>query len=627
MCGIAGFTQYQNDIADVPGILSQMGEAIRHRGPDAGGEFIEDKVALCHRRLSIIDLSEAGAQPMHSPSGRYVTVYNGEIYNFQELKKELLEDGIHFRGTSDTEVLIALFEKYGPDCISMLNGMFAIAIWDTQNHTLFLARDRLGKKPLYYYNKGNRFLFASEIKSILCAPDIDRTMRADAVKDFFFYQYVPDPKTIFESVHKLPPGHWMMIDKDGSRIHQYWDVSFADTHQGSQEQIQGELFELLEDSVRTRMISDVPLGAFLSGGVDSSAVVGMMAGNSNNPVTTCAIGFNNKKFDEVVYAAKVANQFNTNHHEFTVQEKVEENLVSIASMFDEPFADPSFVPTYFVSQLARTMVTVALAGDGGDENFAGYGKYLNDEFENRLRAKIPGCLRQPVLSPLSGLLKRNPVNQLRRGGSLLHSLSVDPATGFFLSNSFFRQDIWDRLVTGQFKNETAAYDAGDVTRDYYNAADTDDHLSRLLYTDIKSYLPGDILVKVDRMSMANSLETRAPILDYRVVEYAARIPSAMKIHNKEGKAILKSSLEGFLTHETLYRKKMGFSVPLAQWLRVEIAAIAEKYLLAPNSGLSNIFDISEITSLWNQHQSGDRDYSQELWSMLVFEMWWQNYML
>ncbi len=627
MCGIAGFTQYHNDIADVPGVLGRMGEAIRHRGPDAGGEFITDSVALCHRRLSIIDLSEAGAQPMHSPSGRYVTVYNGEIYNFQELKKELLEDGITFRGSSDTEVLIALFEKHGPECISLLNGMFAIAIWDIQNKTLFLARDRLGKKPLYYYNKGDRFLFGSEIKSILCAPDIDRTIRADAVKDFFFYQYVPDPKTIFESIQKLPPGHWMTIDKDGCQVHKYWDVSFANTQTRTQEQVQGELFELLEDSVQTRMISDVPLGAFLSGGVDSSAVVGMMANNSESPVTTCAIGFNNKKFDEVIYAEKVAKQFNTSHHEFTVQEKVETNLVSIAAMFDEPFADPSFVPTYFVSQLARTMVTVALAGDGGDENFAGYSKYLNDKFENSLRSKVPKALRQPIVSPLSKLLKRSPINQLRRGGSLLHSLSVDPATGFFLSNSFFRQDIWDRLVTGQFKKDTANYDAADITRDYYNAADTDDHLSRLLYTDIKSYLPGDILVKVDRMSMANSLETRAPILDYRVVEFAATIPSDMKIHKKEGKAVLKSTLEGFLTHETLYRKKMGFSVPLAQWLRVEIASIAEKYLLAPNSGLSNIFDANEIKSLWKQHQSGERDYSQELWSMLVFEMWWQNYML
>lgn len=626
MCGIAGFTQYRNDIADVPQVLDRMGEAIRHRGPDAGGVFIDEQIALCHRRLSIIDLSESGAQPMHSPSGRYVTVYNGEIYNFLELRTELESDGIVFRGGSDTEVLIALYEKYGPDCLSMLNGMFAIAIWDKTKQSLFLARDRLGKKPLYYYQKGERFLFASEIKSILCAPDIDRSIRTDAVVDFFFYQYVPDPKTIFSAVYKLPPGHWMQIDKNGTTLHQYWDVSFSQTHTGSKNQIQGELFELLQDSVRARMISDVPLGAFLSGGVDSSAVVGMMAESSKSPVTTCAIGFNNKKFDEVAYAAKVAKQFRTDHHEFTVQEKVETSLESITAIFDEPFADPSFVPTYFVSQLARTMVTVALAGDGGDENFAGYSKYLGDQFENKLRSGIPTFLRQP-LGSVSGLLRNNPVSFLRRGGSLLNSLSVDPATGFFLSNSFFRQDVWNQITAGQFEKESNGYDPADITRNYYTKADSDDHLSQLLYTDLKSYLPGDILVKVDRMSMANSLETRAPILDYRVVEFAASIPSEMKIHNKEGKSILKSSLEGFLTNETLYRKKMGFSVPLAQWLRREIATVAEQYLLAPNNGLSNFFSIEQINNLWQQHQSGERDYSQELWSLLTFELWWQNYML
>jgi asparagine synthase (glutamine-hydrolysing) len=627
MCGIAGFTQYRKDVADPSGLLEQMGAAIQHRGPDAAGVFIEEHVAMVHRRLSIIDLSESGAQPMHSPSGRYVTVYNGEIYNFQSLRAELEEDGLTFRGTSDTEVLIALYEKHGPACLEFLNGMFALAIWDKQDQELFLARDRLGKKPLYFYQKQDRFLFASEIKSILCAQDIDRSVRADAIKDYFFYQYVPDPKTIFKFVHKLPPGYWMRITRDGITQQQYWDVSFAKTHTGTREQIEEELVELLDDSVRARMISDVPLGAFLSGGVDSSAVVGLMARNSETPVTTCAIGFNNEKFDEVAYAAKVAEQFETKHHEFTVQENVEANLVSIATYFDEPFADPSFVPTYYVSKLARSMVTVALAGDGGDENFAGYGKYLDDQRENRLRKWIPGAIPQAVLGALSGMLADNPISQLRRGSSLLNSLAGDSARGFFLSNSLFRNHIWERLVTGPFAVEVSEYDPSDVTRNYYEAADTGDHLSKLLYTDIKSFLPGDILVKVDRMSMANSLETRAPILDYRVVEFAATLPSEMKIQNGEGKSVLKTSLEGFLTDETLYRKKMGFSVPLASWLRNEIYAVAEKYLLAENNGLSNFFSSTEIRGIWLEHQSGRRDYSQELWSLLVFEIWWQKYIV
>ncbi len=625
MCGIAGFTRYRNPSDGAPELLSRMGEAIRHRGPDAGDIYCDEQVGLCHRRLSIIDLSEAGAQPMHSASGRYVTVYNGEIYNFQVHKQQLESEGVVFRGSSDTEVLLALYEKHGANCLEMLNGMFAIAIWDKQQKSLFLARDRLGKKPLYYYSKNDQFIFASEIKSILCAPGVDKSIRPDAVMDFFHYQYVPDPKSIFSSIHKLSPGHWMRVNESGIDSGCYWDVSFADVRSDSRDKIHEDLFDLVEDSTRLRMISDVPLGAFLSGGVDSSAVVGMMARNSAEPVTTCAIGFNDKKFDEVEFAEKVANQFKTSHHEFTVKEKVESHLLDITRMFDEPFSDPSFVPTYFVSQLARTMVTVALAGDGGDENFAGYSKYLNDQFENRLRNCVPSMLRKSVLSGLSGHLVNSQLNSFRRAGSLLHSLSCEPSHAFFLSNSFFRTHLWDTMLTDSFRQDLSGYDVSELTRNYYNAADTDDHLAKLLYTDIKSYLPGDILVKVDRMSMANSLETRAPLLDYRVVEYAASIPSSMKIENKQGKSVLKTSLEGFLTDETLYRKKMGFSVPLAAWLRNEIRELAEQHLLAADSGLSNFFKVSEITSIWELHKSGERDYSQELWSLLTFEIWWQHY--
>lgn len=625
MCGVAGYVTYRQPMADAAGLLGRMGEAIYHRGPDAGAHYHDEQVGLCHRRLSIIDLSEAGAQPMHSASGRYVVVYNGEIYNFQEHKKTLEAEGMQFRGSSDTEVLLALYEKHGRDCIGMLNGMFALAIWDKQQQTLFLARDRLGKKPLYYYHKDGQFVFASEIKSILCMPEVDRSVRPDAVMDFFHYQYVPDPKSIFTSIHKLPPGHWMTVSRDGMDSGKYWDVSFASQHTGSREQIHEELRELIDDSVRMRMISDVPLGAFLSGGVDSSAVVGMMAKNSPDPVTTCAIGFNDKKYDEVQFAEKVARQFGTSHHELTVQEKVESHLVEIARMFDEPFSDPSFVPTYFVSKLARSMVTVALAGDGGDENFAGYSKYINDQFENRLRNSVPAVVRRSLMSGLSKRLVNSPVHLARRAGSLMHSLSVEPSRAFFLSNSFFRTHLWDQLANDAFKADLKGYDVSELTRHYYRTADTDDHLSKILYTDIKSYLPGDILVKVDRMSMANSLETRAPLLDYRVVEYAASIPSHMKIENKQGKSVLKTALEGFLTDETLYRKKMGFSVPLASWLRTEISAVAEKYLLEPNNGLSNYFEPRGIAEIWRKHQSGEVDYSQELWSLLTFEIWWQHY--
>ncbi|MGI9285765.1 MAG: asparagine synthase (glutamine-hydrolyzing) [Pseudomonadales bacterium] len=624
MCGIAGFTRLKDNDTD-NAVLTDMANAIYHRGPDAGGVFIDEDIALCHRRLSIIDLSAAGNQPMWSSSGRYIIVYNGEVYNFPELRKELESQGVLFNTKTDTEVILALYEREGVESLKRLNGMFAFAIWDKSERSLFLARDRLGKKPLYFYNCGTRFVFASEIKSILKAPDIKRDIRSDALKDYFFYQYVPDPKTIFEGIHKLEPGHWLKVSDGNITKQQYWDVSFANTHPKSKEEMQADAYNLLEDSVRLRMVSDVPLGAFLSGGIDSSAIVGMMASNSATPITTCSIGFSSKEFDEVYYAKKVAERFQTNHRELTVKENVEDNLLKIASYFDEPFADPSFVPTFFVSQLARQVVTVALAGDGGDEEFAGYSKYTVDQVENNLRRLVPAIVRSAFFPPLSRLLSHSDNTYLRKGSSLLATLSLDPDRSFFVTNSFFNEQLWSDIVTGDFERETIDYDASEISKYYYNKADTDDHLSKILYTDLKTYLPGDILVKVDRMSMANSLETRAPFLDYRLVEYAASIPSSLKLKDGEKKYILKKSLDELLSDEILYRKKMGFSVPLAQWLQHDIYQIAKKYLFGPDSGISQYFDMGKLTAIWDAHQEGKRSYASELWSFLIFELWWQNY--
>lgn len=627
MCGLAGFFRNlgtpERDRHEQ--WLKAMGQAMVHRGPDAGAVYLDDRIGLCHQRLSILDLSEAGTQPMVSASGRHVIVFNGEIYNFAPLRRELEQMGVVFRTRTDTEVLLELYERQGEKCLERLNGMFAFAVWDRQAGELFMARDRLGKKPLYYWCGEGQMAFGSELKTLLELPFFKPVLRPDAVKDFFAYQYVPDPKTIYQDVFKLEPGCWLKTNGLTVRHGRYWNLSFQPLAGRSVEQIENELYGLIDDAVRQRMISDVPLGAFLSGGVDSSAVVGLMAGHAGRPVTTCAIGFDSKKFDEVHYARQVAELFHTDHHEFTVRDNVAGKLESIARYFDEPFADPSFVPTWFVSQLARQQVTVALAGDGGDENFAGYQKYQTDALENRLRRLFPGVLRRnlfPLLASVAGQVKR-PLTS--KAESLLGTLAVEPDAGFYLSNCCFRQSVWDRLVSPEFEARTRDYDPADITREHYREAPAEDHLSRILYADLKTYLPGDILVKVDRMSMANSLETRAPLLDYRVVEYAASIPAALKLRGKEGKSVLKSSFRQLLPEDILYRKKMGFSVPLAQWLRHEIRPLANQLLTDPDGGLARCFDMTQVKKLWQLHLDGNNRHTQELWSMVTFAMWWQYY--
>ena len=628
MCGLAGFIR----LAETPerdghgSVLEAMGDAIRHRGPDAGQVWMDEDIGLVHRRLSIIDLSEAGTQPMVSGDGNLVIVFNGEIYNYQALRTDLIRSGYQFRTQTDTEVLLALYESHGPACLEALNGMFAMAIWDRTDKRLFLARDRLGKKPLYYYWNGTQLAFASELKSLTQAPFVPRAIRLDAVKDFFAYQYIPDPKTIYENVYKLPPGFCMEWTKNGIRQHQYWDVSFARCDGGGEARLAEELEYLIDDAVRLRMVSDVPLGAFLSGGIDSSGVVGLMARHSDRPVTTCAIGFDSERFDEVAWARKVADRFATDHYEFTVRENVADSLESIARFFDEPFADPSFVPTYFVSRLARQKVTVALAGDGGDENFAGYSKYRTDQVENRLRGYFPAFIRRHMFPWLAGLAGHSGHAFARKANTLLSTLALPPDEAFFTTNSFFRRSVWDALVNGEFHRATTDYDPADVTREYYQRADAEDHLGRVLYTDIKSYLPGDILVKVDRMSMANSLETRAPLLDYRVVEFAARLPSVLKLHGREKKYLLKRAFSELLPDDVLYRRKMGFSVPLAEWLRHELRPLAATVFEGTGGvGLAMFFDPGAIRRLWHAHLTGDDRYTQELWSLLVFELWWRAY--
>ncbi|MBN1472626.1 MAG: asparagine synthase (glutamine-hydrolyzing) [Syntrophaceae bacterium] len=626
MCGIAGKYNFDTEEPVSPELIKRMCEKIIYRGPDDGGVYTDGGIGLGHRRLSIIDLSPLGHQPMSSDDGEVWITYNGEIYNFKELRKDLKEKGYRFKSQTDTEVIIYLYKEYGEGCLKYLRGMFAFAIWDKRRTKLFLARDRIGKKPLFYYYDGKRFLFASEIKAILADPLVQKKINYEAFCDYFKYLYVPDPKTIYQNIFKLEPGHYLICSKKGVRKFEYWDVPFGDIFEKSQNAISEELLEILSVSVQLRMISDVPLGAFLSGGIDSSAVVALMAEQRNGPVTTCSIGFDSEDYDEIRYARMIASKFKTDHHEFTVKQNAATILKDLAYHFDEPFADSSAVPTYYVSKLARQRVTVALSGDGGDENFAGYEKYNIDDIENRFRRLIPFFIRRPIFPFLAGLFSNENAVIFQKAYTLLRGLSFESDYGYYLTNTEFDDRLWLRMVNDEARKQIGDYDPADVTRYYYHRANTDNHLSKILYTDLKTYLAGDILVKVDRMSMAHSLEVRAPILDHHVVEYAAGIPPRLKYKNGDKKYILKQAFSEILPDNIMQRRKMGFSVPLTAWFRGELKEISFKCLFENNCCLSHFFNTHEIKRIWNLHQSGGHDYGTVLWTLLMFDLWFNEFM-
>jgi len=621
MCGIAGFLRTCAPGADEAD-LRRMGEAIRHRGPDAGGEFLDDCIGLAHRRLSIIDLSADGNQPMFSVDGRYVIVFNGEIYNYLELRAELEKAGTVFRSRTDTEVIIALYAAKGRACLDDLNGMFAFALWDRQEKKVLLARDRVGKKPLYYYHAGgDRLAFASEIKALLQLPGVPRDLDPTAVVDFLKYLYVPAPKSIFRNIHKLPAGYWLELRAgEEPRLGQYWDVDFSRQRSGSMEDAAEELLSLLRDATRCRMIADVPLGAFLSGGIDSSAIVALMAGVSVEKVKTCSIGFLDRGHDETPYAREVAGIFGTDHREYVVRENLPETVLSQARFFDEPFADSSSVPTYHVSRLARRDVTVALAGDGGDESFGGYEKYTIDRREHQVRQLVP----RPVLRLLQGAALGQSGILARKVSTLAGGALADPAVAFYRTNSFIEDEQLAALLGDGLARQVAGYDPAQHTIAAWEKVRGADHVTGMLYTDLKTYLPDDILVKVDRMSMAHSLEVRAPLLDYRVIEFAASLPSSLKIHGSTKKYLLKQAFAKVLPPSIVHRRKHGFTVPLGDWFRRDLKPLAQEHLLCPSIG--EFFSPSCLQRLWSEHQEKKADHGTLLWALLSFSLWQREYL-
>lgn len=606
-------------LGDTPNkVLNRMNNVMVHRGPDMGEIYLDDEIGLCHRRLSIIDLSEDGRQPMHTVDGRYTIVFNGEIYNFRDLRKELSQKGFSFQSQTDTEILLLLYTEYGPSSLEKIRGMYAYAIWDNEEKSLFAARDRIGKKPLYYHQDGKKFAFASEIKSLLELETISREIDSTSLIDYLKYLFIPHPKSIYKKIAKLPPGHYLLFENGRLTIREYWDVSFAEPLTKISEQtIQEELLTVVREAVHCRMISDVPLGSFLSGGIDSSAVVKLMSEKNDSPVTTCTIGFDDEKSNEAVFAKEFANALHANHHEYYIQDEPAQIIKKLVWHFDEPFADSSMVPTYYVSQMARKNVTVVLSGDGGDESFAGYQKYVVDRIENLIRQWTPSFLLAGI-GGIAGVFSC--FSAMRRANALCTSARMDPVQGFYVTNTFISDHHLKKLLTPQVYNSIKEYDPSQHLTHYYNASDGPDHLSKILYTDLKLYLPGDILVKVDRMSMANSLEVRSPLLDHKVIELAARIPANLKLRNGEKKYILKNSFAKILPHEVLYRKKHGFDAPINNWFRNELKEMAETAFFKTER-VAEYFQIPFLKELWSQHQTGRAQNGTLLWTLFVFILW------
>lgn len=622
MCGIVGIVDIEASREPDRELLRRMNAVQHHRGPDEYSEYFEPGVALGHRRLSIIDLA-SGQQPMFNEDGSIAIVYNGEIYNYEAIARELLAAGHKFRTHCDTEVIVHAWEEWGQDCVTRFNGMFAFALWDRNQRTLFLGRDRLGKKPLYYVLlPGGHVAFASELKSIVVIPSLPRDLDEQAVEDYFAFGYIPDPKAIYRSVRKLPPAHTLRI-RAGTPMavpREYWDVRFEPRDDRSEAQLHEELLGRLRTATQIRLMSEVPLGAFLSGGVDSSAVVAMMAGGDSHAVNTCSIAFKDPSFDESEYAERVAQQYHTNHHVDMVDKDDFDLLDTLAGCYDEPFADSSAIPTYRVCQLARRHVTVALSGDGGDEVFAGYRRYRWHMKEEMVRAMMPGALRRPLFRGLGALYpKLDWAPRILRAKATLQGIARDSVQAYFHSVTLTTDAQRQALFAQPFRQRLAGYNAIGVFRDHARRGNHADALSLVQYLDFKTYLPGDILTKVDRASMAHSLEVRCPLLDYTLVEWAAGVPSRYKLRGGEGKLLFKRALEPHLPREILYRNKMGFAVPIGSWLRGPLRERTRTSLLEGVLPKTGIFAPKTVAMMVEEHQTGRRDFAAPLWSLLMFE--------
>ncbi len=628
MCGITGFVDLDGFDRDAERRrLQVMTDVITHRGPDEEGHFVDDRAALGHRRLSIIDCA-SGQQPMSNEDGSVQIVFNGEIYNFLELRPWLVERGHSFKTNSDTEVIVHLYEELGESCVERLAGMFAFAIWDAKAQKLLLARDRVGKKPLYYAQIGRRLAFGSELKTLIAGDLVERRLDVEALDCYFTLGYVPSPWTILRGARKLRPGHFLTFDRDGARERRYWRLSFEPGDPISEYDAKRDLSALVDDAVGCRLMSEVPLGAFLSGGIDSSLVVGQMARAMSEPVKTNAIGFDVAKYDETVHARAVADACGTEHHEFIVQPDAVKALEILAWHFDEPLADASAIPTYYVCKMARQEVTVALSGDGGDETFGGYTfRYRPHLIESQLRSALPGTLRGIGFGAAGAAYpKWDWLPRPLRLKTILSNLGVSDARAFYMDLCLMGQSTRERLYGQSLRDALRGFTPWEAVGPLYEGSDATDPVGRSQHTDVQSYMTEDVLVKVDRMSMAVSLEVRCPLLDHRVMEFAGKLPLDLRMRGAAGKWILRELAAEMVPREVLDRPKQGFSPPVPEWLRGDLKDLAGDALFDRNSMLSEFTDRREMRRLWDDHQSGLRENSQILWDLLMFRKWEENWL-
>lgn len=624
MCGIAGKFDFSGSVVD-RALIHKMCNAIFYRGPDAEGIYTAPYIGLGQRRLSIIDLSDNASPPLANEDKSVWIVFNGEIYNFKELRKILIEKGHVFQTATDTEVIVHLYEEHGTKCVQHLRGMFAFAIWDVKKQILFAARDRLGKKPFCYRKTSSSFIFGSEIKAITADPEVTVSPNFSAIDSYLGRQYVPSPQTAFDGIAKLPPAHYLVCDKTGNvRIERYWSPPIAEKISAPEEEIMEELVRVLKESVRLRLISDVPLGAFLSGGIDSGGIVALMAMESAKPVKTFSIGFEEDDFNELPYARMVAEKYQTEHHEFIVRPRMTEVLPLLVKHYNEPFADSSAVPTYYVSKLAREHVTVALSGDGGDESFAGYNHYAKTMKWGRADF-IPWRVRQVVCGAVEGVVDELPYsNWAARIGRACHMIGSQLPHRYEIQMSTLKSQEKRVCYTSHF--ESLIKENGRCQTPTSLPWDQSmDSLDWMMRHDLSFYLPDCLTVKADIASMANSLELRCPFLDHRLIEFAAGIPSFLKRNSDGGKLILKKAVRNLLPEEIVNKRKTGFGIPIRKWFKGDLADMLRGTLLDDVSARRGLFRPGFLKRMVDEQISGKRDWSNRLWAFLFLELWFREF--